>query len=398
MELQLTMEMVSPTCERPPETSPRPAKNTMTLHTGSALQILRIVLLLCVSLTATAQTTDIVVLNAAEQNRLNKVIRTNNEARGLYDSIASLAIQSLQDTPAPVKHIHYEGLLQTNPARIATRRSLEDMDKVTNLIYAYYGNPDKRYARKAKEIALAWCAAYEPNGNPINENKLTAIFWAYHLFKSEFTPLEKRAMQQWMRMIAQEEMGRTGTPENNWEAKRQKITATIGCVLNDKSMRTVAVEGFKQYIHNAYYADGTSNDLRERDALHYHLSGLTPCIAVFINCKPFDSRLDLYGYEAPSGSSIKKSLEYALPYATGEKERKEWVNSRVKLDKERAAAGLPEYQPGMRFDPKDALPAFAWASFYNPDWYALLGKETSRQNQAAKWVGLLNSQVVRKKG
>lgn len=368
----------------------------MNINIGTRMQALMI-FTLGMSLLSVAQTTDIAVLKDAERNRLADVIANNPHARALYDSIAALALASLHDKPMPVKNINYEGLLENDPARVSTQQSLVDMDKITSLIYAFYGNGDIRYARKAKEISLAWCTTYQPDGNPINENKLTAIFWAYHIFNNEFSVPEKGDMERWMRTIAQKEMDRTGTPVNNWEAKRQKITATIGCILDDATMRTTAVEGFKKYIHNAYYPDGTSNDLKKRDALHYHLSGLKPCIAAFINCKSFDPRFDLYDYESPNGSSVKKSVAYAVPYAAGKETRKEWVNSQVTLDKERAAAGLPEYQPGKLFNPNDAIPTFEWACYYNPDWYALLGSGSAKENQTATWVGLLNSPLVRKK-
>lgn len=161
-------------------------------------------------------------------------------------------------------------------------------------------------------------------------------------------------------------------------------------------MKVYSVKGFKEYINTAYYADGTSNDLKQRDALHYHVSGLTPTIGAFVNFTPFDPAFDLYGYTSPTGASIRKSVEYTLPYAKGEIKRKEWTNSKVALDKERAAAGLAEYQPGMLFDPKKAIPMFEWACYYNPEWYALLGQGPAEKNYTSTWIGLMNSPLVRR--
>lgn len=92
---------------------------------------------------------------------------------------------------------------------------------------------------------------------------------------------------------------------------------------------------------------------------------------------------------------MAKSVAYVVPYATGEKIRKEWVNSQVALDQQRAAAGLAEYQPGKLFDPAKALPLFKWASYYRPEWYSIVS-ESSENSYTATWVGLLNSPLVRK--
>lgn len=345
---------------------------------------------------AQSQTTDIVILNALEAGHLKAFLKENEQAKHHYDSIAILANQHLKDQPRPRKEIFYEGLLDNNPKRIDTRKSLEDVDKVVNLIYAYYGSSQARYARKVKEIVTAWAITYRPTGNPINENKFVPLFWAYYLFQDQFSDQEKRKVEDWMLSIAKEQMERQQTPNNNWEAKRLKIIGTVGCILDKEVLKDFSVKGLKKYINTAYYADGTSNDLKERDALHYHVSGLKPTIGIFVNCTPFDPAFDLFSHTSASGASIRKSVEYTLPYARGEKERKEWINTKVALDKERAAAGLAEYQPGMLFDPKDAIPMFEWASFYNPAWYTLLGQGTAESNYASTWVGLLNSPKIRR--
>jgi hypothetical protein len=307
-----------------------------------------------------------------------------------------LANQHLQDKPRPLKQLFYEGLLDTNPIRIDTRKSLEDIDKMVTLIYASYGSLQTSYPLKAKGIVIAWANTYQPNGNTINENKLVPLFWGYYLFKDQFSGKEKKTVEDWMIRIAKGQMARPHTPNNNWEAKRHKIIGTVSCILGNEEMKDFSIKGFKEYINTAYYADGTSNDLKERDALHYHISGLLPTIAFFVNCAPFDPAFELYNYTSPGGSSIKKSVEFTLPYVRGEMKRREWINSKVALDKKRAAAGLAEYQPGMLFDPQDAIPMFEWACHYNREWYILLGQGEAENNYTSTWIGLLNSPLIRK--
>lgn len=340
-----------------------------------------------------SQTTDIVILNASEADRLKKLIMEDEQVKQLYDSIVMQAERHLKSPPRPLKQIFYEGLLQTNPDRIDTRKSLEDIDKVVAFIYSHYGSKQTEYARKAKEIVSAWASTYQPTGNPINENKLVPLFWAYYLFEDQFSSLEKTEVEDWMVNIAKEQMGRPDTPNNNWEVKRLKIIGTVGCIIGDEALKEFSIKGFKEYIHTAYYADGTSNDLKDRDALHYHISGLVPAVAFFVNSTPFHSDFDLFSYSSPEGASVRKSVEYTLPYATGATKRKEWTNSTVALDKKRAEAGLAEYQPGMLFDPEKAKPLFEWAGYYNSEWYSLLSAE---HHYTSTWIGLLNSPMIRK--
>jgi len=285
-----------------------------------------------------AQVTNIVILDKQEQVRLREIIGSNSEARLLYDSVAADAGASVKHVPCPLKVIHYEGLLDTDPRRINTVKSFPDIDHVATLIYAAYGSDNGMYGERANQIIMAWVKTYKPDGNTINENKFISFFWGYYVFKSHFTKQEQEEAEKWILEIALKQKNRTSTPNNNWESKRLKITGIAGAILNDKELIDYSIEGFKAYISSAYYPDGTSNDLLSRDALQYHISGLKPCLSAFINLSKFDNRFDLYAWESPTGSSVKKSVEYTLPYATGEKQRREWTHSKVELD----SAGLKQ--------------------------------------------------------
>lgn len=342
-----------------------------------------------------SQTTDMVVLSPEEMTRLRVVIGENTHARSLYDSIVGLSGRHATKAAAPLEVIHYEGLLNTDPRRIETMKSLSDIDKVVNLIYSYYGDPQPDFAERAVKFVLAWAQTYRPNGNTINENKLVPLFWTYYLFRNRFTVEQSKLVEDWMTSVAHGQMSRPTTPMNNWEAKRLKIIGVVGCILNDPKLKHFSIRGFKNYIDTAYFADGTSNDLRERDALSYHISGLTPCIALFATCTQFDKDFDLFNYESPSGASIMKAVEYTRPYATGEKTRKEWLNTKVELDRRRAAAGIAEYQPGIPFDRDKAIPMLEWACYFDPFWCELISSNGG-EAYTATWVGMLNSPLIRR--
>lgn len=350
--------------------------------------------MLAVCINVHSQPADIVVLNKKELSRLRKEISANAVVRSQYDSIRQLAEKALGHSPSPLPSIRFEGLLETDPARIETVRSLEDIDYLENLVYAWYGQENRAYAEKAKEIILAWSGVYKTDGNPINENKLTVVFRAFCLFENLFSAAEKKKIISWMESIAKAEMNRKSTPNNNWEAKRLKVIGVIGTAANNKGMVDYAIKGFKKYIETSFYPDGTSNDLKDRDALHYHVSGVKPLVAFFVNHGTIGR--NLYSYVSPAGSSTAKSVEYVVPFATGEKKREEWKNSKSAIDRERAAAGLEEYKPGKLYNPAEAVPLFEWASFFNPEWFSIVGKGKDGGRFTATWTGFLNSPVIRR--
>ena len=337
--------------------------------------------------------TGVIILDKQEQTRFKKLIAQDPFVSGIYNSIKNKADAHLKLEPSPVKMIHYEGLLETNPKRVETVKSLLDANKVLDLIYTGYGSSDAIYGEKIREIVLAWADVYEPTGNPINEHKFTSFFFGYHLNRDLFSVEEKQNVESWLSSMARKELENRSVPNNNWQAKRLKIIGTIGCIIQDEELKEYALTGLKKYISTAYFPDGTSNDLKLRDALHYHLGGIKPMLDIFINLSKFDPRFDLYEYTDSLGTSIKKAVEYTIPYISGEKIRKEWVNTKVELDKKRAAAGLAEYQPGKLFDPEDAIPMLNCAVYYNPDWFELICG--CKKHFKCNFEALLNSPLLR---
>lgn len=358
------------------------------------MRFLIAIALISISITCLSQTTNIVILNSSEIQNLRSLLTKNEDLKKMRDSILTEANFALACVEKPLEIMHYEGLLNTDPKRINTVESFTNIESVITLIYASYLSENTLFDAKAKSIILSWTKTYKPTGNPINENKFNAFYWGYYLFKSQFSKNEQKLVENWMLEIAKKEMNRDYTPNNNWNAKRFKITGIIGSILNNEEIKNFAIEGFKTYIETAYFPDGTSNDLKSRDALHYHVSGITPCLSAFINLSKFDEKFDLYAFVSPSGSSIQKSVEYVVPYATGIKQRKEWTNTTVQLDKDRAAAGLAEYQPGILFDPKEAFSMFEWACYYNRDWFGIF-QHKNENAFTSSWIGLLNSPLIR---
>ncbi len=344
---------------------------------------------------AYSQVTNVLILDKNETYRLSEVISTHPEVRILADSILNLAADAIKHQPRPLEEMHFEGLLETDPKRIHTVKSFADINHTATLLYAGYVTDNKKYGEKVRDIVVEWAKNYKPDGNTINENKFIVFFWGYHIYKKRFSHEQQQLVEGWIKDIALKQMNRERTPNNNWEAKRLKIIGIAGVILQNKQYIEYSIDGFKKYISTNYFPDGTSNDLHTRDALHYHISGIKPCLSAFINLSEFDERFALFDWESESGSSIRASVEFVVPYAKGEKQRKEWTNSKVELDKRRAEAGIEEYRSGRLFDPKDAWELFEWACYYNPDWYEIF-EDPEKSKYTASWIGLLNSPLIRK--
>lgn len=111
----------------------------------------------------------------------------------------------------------------------------------------------------------------------------------------------------------------------------------IATVANRQEWVDLAHQGAKRFVTESLRPDGSSHDFEYRDTLTYHASALRPPIELAMITD--DKGRELYTWESPEGGSLKKSVDFVVPYAMGEKTHKEWVNSKVDLDRRRAEAG-----------------------------------------------------------
>ena len=134
-------------------------------------------------------------------------------------------------------------------------------------------------------------------------------------------------------------------------------------------------------------------DFEDRDALHYHIYTLEPLLKTAILIKRATG-VDYFTYASPAGSSIQKSIEFLIPFVTGEKKHREFVNSKTPFDKKRAENKEPGYITGRDFDPETAVEVLSYAAYFQPGYNSMVKKLMAVSGTYPNWQLMLN--VVRK--
>ncbi|TCD11495.1 hypothetical protein EZ449_04325 [Pedobacter frigidisoli] len=319
----------------------------------------------------------IVSLNAREIKQLKTEISNNVETKKLYSGFEKAALSYLSEIPNPIDTIRTEGLLKGNPKKVKTQLALADMNKMFSLALQYRLKGDKKYLNKCIDFLLAWAEINRPNGDPIDDTNLDKAVEAYDLIKNEIPVAAKKTIEKWLTETALAEINskrmKTGraTAINNWNAHRLKEVGEIGYALKNQEFINWTIENLKSHININLNADGTSLDFKERDAMHYHIYDLDPMLklAIMINR---DKGQNFYIYESPKGSSIKKSVDWLMPYIKVEKQHEEYVNTTVKFDRDRAKNNEPGFAPGTLFEPELAIPVLELSIYFDPSQEKLL--------------------------
>jgi hypothetical protein len=94
-----------------------------------------------------------------------------------------------------------------------------------------------------------------------------------------------------------------------------------------------------------------------------------------------------YGWSAPSGAGLPRSLSWLAEFARGDRTHVEFANSKVQFDRDRAAAGQAEYAPHV-WTTGNALETFQLAGLLDPQ-FADLAKTLAAQNpRSGGWTTL----------
>ncbi len=331
---------------------------------------------------------------AAQREVLARLVQSDPEAAMLFADFRRLADASLDAPPRPVKRIATAGILVSDPAKAESRRALQDMTKIQALGFACAVTSKASYGVAAKRMILAWSQTCQPTGQPVDETKLQPLFLAYGLTRPVFSAAERVPVELWLRLIAKRELAQARpdsvTASNNWNSHRLNLIGQIGFLLKDQDLVDRAVSGFKTQIQHNLLPDGSSLDFQERDALHYHCYDLEPLLALAIAAHQYG--LDLYDYQAPSGASLRLSVQFLVPFCDGSATHAEWVHSKVAFDRARAQAGETKFQIGSRFNPEDGLQVLALASFFDRGLDPLVAKLAHRGSSARfpVWQSVLN--------
>lgn len=294
--------------------------------------------------------------------------------------------------PNPVEVIHFQGLLDNNPLRIETNKSLIECRDIAYAYTAFTASEEEPFKDEMMDAIVAWARLYKPTGDPINENKLTPLLCAYITLRTQFEPDMQQLVDDWIRrMLAAHDTAYS--PQNNWLAKRLLIYAYGAIILEDPDYAKKAVDGYQSLAAHMLLPDGRSLEIEHRDAISYHCGLLRPMLQIAITVHNYPEvfgEYDLYRLPTPSGATLQKSVDFLLPYATGEKVYHQWTNSKVALDHKRAEAGLTKYQKGTPFDPQKALPILVLASFFDTEHVALveemLNQATPANRLAWQWI------------
>ena len=331
------------------------------------LIILTAALGVCISVKA-----QYVSLSKAEIKSLKTALQTDEKARREFEAFKTIAEKAVNETPNPIEKVTSQGLLQGNPAKTASLKAVEDGPKIYSLAlyYRLYGN--KSYLSKAQEFLTAWAKINHATGDPIDETKLEEFFTGYDLIRDDLNKDQRQLIDSWMESIALAEINsfaakpEKSTSKNNWNSHRIKvITQAVYAIHAEKKYRDTITGELKKQLAQNLYADGSSYDFAERDALHYHIYTLEPLLKAMIVLNRAEGK-NYYALQSPSGSSVKKSVDFLIPFVTGEKTHGEFANSKVKFDRDRAANGEKGYIAGAPFKQKNGIIVLSLVDYFDP--------------------------------
>lgn len=319
----------------------------------------------------------IVSLSKEEISTLMPEITNNPQAKKIYASLQKSTALYLNQPPNPIDTIRTEGLLRGDPKKEKTKLALPDMNKMFALALQYRLTTDRNYLNKCISFLRAWAKINHSGGDPIDDTNLDRAIEAYDLIKNDIPLADKKPIDDWLSETAKAEINSErmkpgkATAINNWNAHLLKVVGEIGYALNNREFIDWTIDHLKSHININLYADGSSLDFKQRDALHYHLYDLEPMLklAIIINR---GEGTNFYTYQSPNGSSIKKSVDWLIPYITGEKKHEEYVNTTVKFDHDRAMNHEPGFAAGTLFEPKLAIPLLKSVVYFDPKYQTLL--------------------------
>jgi len=339
-----------------------------------------------------------VSFSKSEIKHLKKEIRKNKEAKEIVTEIINRANDALDDIPNPIKLIQSQGLLMGDPAKMASLKSVEDVNKIFSLALTYKLTGSEKYLNKASGFLTSWASVNKPDGNPINETKLEDLVFAYDLIRNDVSVSDRQSIDNWLDAMATAEVnhpsgkGDIGTAINNWNSHRIKMMTMITYTLKNGKYDKIVEYELKRQLEVNLNADGSTYDFYDRDALNYHIFSIEPLLKTAMVLVRATGR-NYFKVESSKGGSIKKSTDFLVPFMTGEKKHKEFEHSKVPFDRQRANNNEKGFMIAD-FIPSKGIIALVAGAYFDPSYLAVI-KDANDGKEYFDWQLLVNK--VRKK-
>jgi len=330
-----------------------------------------------------------VSLEPDEMARLRELVATNAMASAQFSDLQRVADAALNDSPHPVERVVTEGHLDTDPLKIRTLAAVADMGKIEALSWAAVVARNGRYASQARSFILAWARINHSDGDPINETRFEPLVVGYDLLRGTFSGADRRLADDWLRDKAVT-LGRSKRkPGDNWYSHRLKIMGLVAWTIGDQALIADTVAGFHGQINHNLRANGASSDFYIRDALHYHLYDVEPLLTLARTADRGGQ--DFFDYPAANGVTLKRAVDFVVPFANGKKTHEEFAHSKVKFDLKRAENGQSEFQPHV-WAPAAAVDLFSLAAWFRPEYGVLAASLAGRPDETFfNWQAVINA-------
>ncbi|HTX71251.1 MAG TPA: alginate lyase family protein [Rectinemataceae bacterium] len=333
-------------------------------------------------------------LTPPQRVRLLALIGSDESAKAAIEPLRRLATASLAESPHPIAVIRSEGLLASDPKKIATRKALQDMDRLYALAAVWQLDRRDQALAKARDYLVAWASVNRSRGDPIDDTNLESALRAYDFVREGLDASDRARIEAWFSQVADAEItsftdhpGRS-TDFSNWNSHRLKIVGLVAFATGRARYLNFVLTQFPKQIERNLLPDGSSYDFHERDALHYHIYTLLPLVSLCAAMK--QNGYTLFATTV-GGRSIAHSIEFALPYIQGLATHAEFVHSKGGFDRKRSVAGERGFIAGMPFDPLDGLPLLEAAYYFEPELLPTIQRLSGRNVPFPSWQVLLES-------
>jgi len=331
--------------------------------------------------------------HAADYGLLGPTFGKGAVSPAMKEQIVARATATLDRPPGAIPHAHTEGTLPGKGIREISIKAREDQPIVLNFALAYRLTGDRKFLEATGRYLENWADIYQISFNPIDETGFDTLIMATDLTESDLpAPIRAKVDAFWRKMAVGYLDAMDAGPRNantNWQSHRIKLATMSAFQTGDAKLIARAGEAFRKQIGVNLYADGSTFDFHERDALHYVTYNLDPLMMAALSAKAHGQ--DWFAFKSASGSSLPKSLDWLAAYATGEKTHSEFVNSKIQFDRDRANSGQKEYA-AHDWDVSNGVGTYTLASLLDAKYLPLrddLVKRTGKK--PAPWAEILRA-------
>lgn len=326
--------------------------------------------------TLTRETSSI-ALTRAELATLHNLPMVDKSARQIADELKQNGDKLMNRVPIAAETF----TARSEGEKAYLENAKQDLVDTMTLGHSALINESAPHIEHYRRHVLNWIRTYKPVGDPFSDAKLEPLLYLYGLTYAHFSADEQKEVERWLLNMGDQQVTEAvarQTSNDLWFAYHLQTIAYAGLLTANANYQSYLKLNFGVHLVASVRENGATDEFDSEDSISRDIDHVRSMLTI-AKLLYRANRIEKDALPVES-SSLARAIEFALPFALGQKPHDEFANPKSADFKLRQASDITLKPRPFRVS--EAISFFETLAFFRPSMFRVLPSLYSQPGMA----------------